>query len=112
MDIKCFFESPPVSYVHIKRATVLPSQTGKFVPVTISKMPRPDGVIIVHGCLGEILIPRAIIKTRRGNAWVWIVNLANKDVKIRAGCVFTSVEVGTDVSSNQICTAEVNNKQS
>lgn len=76
----------------------------------ISRMSRSDCDIIVHGCLGEISIP--IIKASRGNARVWIVNLANKDVNIRAGFALTSFEDVTDVSCIQICAAEVNNKQS
>lgn len=42
VDLKGLFGPPPVSYARIKRATVIPSQTGKFVPVTISRISHSD----------------------------------------------------------------------
>jgi len=53
------------------------------------------------------VIPKAIIKTNRGNARVWLVNPLNEDVKIRAGCILTSVEEITETRFDQLCVTEV-----
>jgi len=108
VDIKHLFGAPPISYTRIKRVTIVPSQTGKFVPVTISRLSGPDCDVIIHGYLGEFVIPKVIIKTNRGNARIWLVNLLNEDVKIHAGCILTSVEEITETRFDQLCLTEVN----
>ena len=105
VNVKELFTTPASPCVRVRHSTIVPPQSGRFIPATLKHNIEDGSDVLVEGHVSSVLVPRSIIRVRDRLAHIWVVNIGIKPVKLRAGNFLSEVEVVTDVQPDQVATA-------
>ena len=93
---------------HVRRTTVCPPRTGKFVDLSLPNYCVDGSVILVEGSTDSLLIPKIVTTVRNNTAHVFVVNDSNRPVKLKNGTRMAVIEKLDEESLDSIASVSTN----